>query len=103
KSGTPLFFTFDRPKRPIALGPGLDRGREATLLDVSLHLPHFAGMIGRDAPLFLAKLPSLARMAVRATVQKREFLRRLGGASPSLAQGFLLERARLVVVPVGLE
>ena len=52
--------------------------------------------------VFLDKLPSLARMAVRAGIQKRNFLRRRGGDRPELARGFLLERARLVVVPAGL-
>jgi hypothetical protein len=36
-------------------------------------------------------------------VQKREFLRRHSQGRPALTQGFVLDRARLVVVPIGLE
>jgi hypothetical protein len=36
-------------------------------------------------------------------LRKREFLRRHGPHRPALLRGFLLERARLVVTPVGLE
>jgi hypothetical protein len=56
--------------------------------------------LAADIDSFLdRKLPSLARLALSAGVQKRAFLRR----DPVLAQGFLLDRARLVVAPVGLE
>ncbi len=55
----------------------------------------------------MGKLGSLARLALSAGVRKRAFLRRQGreraGAVPAAGDGFLLERARLVVVPVGLE
>jgi hypothetical protein len=53
-----------------------------------------------DPQRFLAKLPSLARMAVRAGVQKRKYLRHRAG---DLGRGFLLDRAALVVTPLGLE
>jgi hypothetical protein len=43
-------------------------------------------------------------MAVSAGVQKRNYLRRLERHYPSpLTTGFLLDRARLVVVPIGLD
>jgi hypothetical protein len=48
---------------------------------------------------FLRKLGSLAQLALSAGVQKRAFLRRIGRAWPT----FLLERARLLVVPIGLD
>jgi hypothetical protein len=104
-AGAGFGFALDRPKRPIILGPGLERRHMATLLDVSLDLRRFLGMaeVNQDARLFLDKLPSLARMAVRAGIQKRNFLRTRCGDHPELARGFLLERARLVVVPTGLD
>jgi hypothetical protein len=75
-------------------------------------LPRLLGQIappGRAAgarvspALFNQKLGSLARLALTAAVQKREFLRRLVPDRPALNRGFLLDRARLVVVPVGLD
>ena len=51
----------------------------------------------------MQKLGSLARMALSAAVQKRDFLRRHCEDRPALTSGFLLDRARLVVVPIGLE
>jgi hypothetical protein len=56
-----------------------------------------------DPALFLQKLGSLARLALSAAVQKRDFLRRHSRNQPAFTRGFLLERARLVVAPVGLE
>jgi hypothetical protein len=100
-----LGFALDRARRPVALGQGADRRHGAVLLDVRLNLPHFLNMagVGGEVRVFLEKLPSLARMAVRAGVQKRNFLRRQGGSRPGLVQGFLLERAWLTVVPAGLD
>jgi hypothetical protein len=52
----------------------------------------------------------LARLALSAGVQKREYLRRLersrprlSADAPALTSGFLLDRARLLVAPVGLD
>lgn len=97
-----LAFTFDRPRRPIALAEGIDRRCPAVLLTVGLHLPRLAaqpGLQGHPERL-VQKLGSLARLALSAATQKREFLRR---HRPETARGFLLERARLVAAPVGLE
>jgi hypothetical protein len=103
--GSPLAFVFDRPRRGIALAEGLDRHHPASLLTVFLDLPR---LIEQSAPeldetLFLKKLGSLARLALSAAKQKREFLRGHAHGRPLLAGGFLLDRARLTVVPVGLE
>jgi hypothetical protein len=73
-----------------------------------LHLPVLADQpgVGDDPERFLAKLGSLARLGLSAAVQKREYLRRQArqsAASPALTSGFLLDRARLVVAPVGLD
>jgi hypothetical protein len=109
---TPLSFVFDRPRRPTALAEGVDRQHPAALLTVGLHLPRLAAQPGidGDANKFLPKLGSLARLALSAGVQKREYLRRLErgrsrpeGDGPALTSGFLLDRARLVVAPVGLD
>lgn len=110
--GFPLTFVLDHPRRPLYLAEGMDRGHPAVLLTVGVHLPRLAGQPGvnGDAEVFLHKLGSLARLALSAGVQKREFLRRLDRArpdrlaeEPAVTSGFLLDRARLVVAPVGLD
>jgi hypothetical protein len=110
--GAPLAFVFDRPRRPVALAEGIDRPHPAVLLTVGLHLPRLALQPGIDSDpaRFLQKLGSLARLALSAGVQKREYLRRLertrpraSADAPALTSGFLLDRARLVVAPVGLD
>ena len=110
--GAPLSFVFDRPRRPIALAEGIQRQHPAALLTVGLHLPRLAEQPGIDGEpnKYLSKLGSLARLALSAGVQKREYLRRLergrprpASDGPALTSGFLLDRARLVVAPVGLD
>jgi hypothetical protein len=107
--GAAVAFVFDRPRRPAALAEGVDRRHPAALLTVGVHLPRLATQpgVGGDPACFLAKLPSLARLALSAGVQKREFLRRRERGrpadGPALSSGFLLDRARLVVAPVGLD
>lgn len=98
-----LAFAFDRPRRPVALAAGLDRDHPAALLVAGLGLPALAEQPGllADPAKFLHRLGSLARLALSAGVQKRARLRqRLGDA---VTRGFLLDRARLVAVPVGLD
>ncbi len=99
--GAAVRFVFDRPRRPVALAEGVDRQHPAVLLTVGVHLPRLAEQPGvdGDATRFLKKLGSLARLALSAAVQKREFLRR----QESFKSGFILDRARLVVAPVGLD
>lgn len=110
--GSPLAFVFDRPRRPTALAEGIDRQHPAVLLTVGLHLPRLALQPGIDGDpaKFLPKLGSLARLALSAGVQKREYLRRLerirprpSADAPALTSGFLLDRACLLVAPVGLD
>jgi hypothetical protein len=102
---TNLAFVFDRPRRPLALAEGLDRRHTGTLLTVGVHLPRLLQQsgVGSDSGRFLHKLESLARLALSAGIQKRDFLRRLSNARPELGRGFRLDRARLAVTPVGLE
>lgn len=104
-NGFPLTFVFDRPRRPISLAEGLDRQHPSVLLTVGLHLPRFREQqdLQSEPESFLRKLGSLARLALSAGVQKRDYLRRHGSHRPGLTRGFLLERARLVVIPIGLE
>jgi hypothetical protein len=97
-----LCFTFDRPRRPVALAEGMDRKYPAVLLAVGLNLPRLLDRAGiqRNTDSFLRQVASLARMAVSAGMQRRNSLRKQ--AAP-VSQEFLLDRARLVVVPVGLD
>jgi hypothetical protein len=107
--GNPVTFVFDRPRGAYGLAEGLDRQHPAVLAVVGLGLPQLAQhpRVNGELNLFLEKLGSLARLAVSAGLQKREHLRQLERSSASdaaaLGSGFLLDRARLVVVPVGLE
>jgi hypothetical protein len=99
-----IAFVFDRPRRPLALAEGADRQHPAVLQEVGLNLATFLKRPGidGDGTRFLEKLPSLARMAVSAGAQKRKFLRRQAEGT-GLARGFLLDRARLAVFPLGLD
>jgi hypothetical protein len=106
--GRPVLFRFDRPRRPRLLGPGVTRQQPAVLLAVGVHLLHLAEVLGtvRDPAVLLRKVGSLMRLALSAAKQKRAFLRRqsrLASRPGRRSPGFLPERARLVVVPVGLE
>jgi hypothetical protein len=108
-SGAELAFTFDRPRRPVHLAEGVDRPHPAVLMVVGLHLPRLAHQPGveGDPERFLGKLGSLARLALSAAVQKRAYLRQRDRTRPvdvpAVTGSFLLDRARLVVAPVGLD
>jgi hypothetical protein len=104
-AGRPVTFVFDLPRRPVSLGPGLDRKRTGLLMAVGLPLARLLDHTGitDDVDLFLRKLASLARWAVSAAVQKRQFLRQRHPNSAELNKGFMLDRARLMVAPNGLE
>lgn len=101
----PLAFVFDRPKRPVALAEGLDRRNTALLLTVGMNFLCLAELVPQpaDPEVLLQKLSSLVRLALSAAVQKREFLRGRTLARPALSRGFLLDRARVVLVPLGLD
>jgi ATP cone domain len=111
-AGARLAFVFDRPRRPVALAEGITRQHPAVLLQVGLHLPRLAEQTNSTAvpERFLQKLSSLARLALSAGVQKRTHLRRRPGSgqgreteTSDITEGFLLDRARLLVVPIGLD
>lgn len=106
--GAAIRFVFDRPRRAVPLAEGVDRQHPAVLLTVGLHLPRLAEQPGVDGDpaRYLKKLGSLARLALSAAVQKREYLRRRereAPAAPPVTGGFLLDRARLLAAPVGLD
>jgi hypothetical protein len=110
--GGAVGFVFDRPRRAVPLAEGVDRQHPAVLLTIGLHLARLAEQPGAGADLeaFLRKLGSLARLALSAAAQKREYLRRLdrarharGPDDPAVTSGFLLDRARLIAAPVGLD
>jgi hypothetical protein len=108
-AGAPLCFVFDRPRQPVALAEGIDRMHTAVLLTVGLHLPRLLVQPGveGDPDRYVQKLGSLVRLALSAGAQKRDHLRarqRQGSpSSPLLHDPFLLDRARLLVAPVGLD
>src|SRR5262249_50006924 len=101
----PLTFAFDRPGGSASLGEGMDDGHPAVLLSVALHLPRLAREKSQSlaSSQILDRLGTLARLAVSAARQKREFLRRHSARRDLLNRGFLLDRARLVIIPVGLD
>ncbi len=105
RQGIPLTFVFDRPRQPTLLAEGLDANHPAVLLTVAVHLPRLAhaSSPSRGPDVFLERLASLARLAISAARQKREFLRRSSPRKDLLTRGFLLDRARLVVIPMGLD
>jgi hypothetical protein len=80
----------------------MDRQHSAVLMTVGLNLLRLAAhpRMGRD---LIGKLGSLVRLALSAAAQKREFLRRHSHGRPELMRGFLLQRARLVLAPIGLD
>jgi hypothetical protein len=104
--GAPLAFVFDRPHRPEALAEGLDRRHTAVLAFVGVGLPRLrellraADGVNSVPAALLAKLGSLTRLALSAGRARRDFFRRYG--RPAVTGEFLLDRARVVVVPVGL-
>ncbi|MFO0926623.1 MAG: ATP cone domain-containing protein [Gemmataceae bacterium] len=111
-AGMNVGLVCDRPRRPVALAEGLDRRRPVTLLLVGLNLPALArqpGMLA-DPPRYLQRLGSLVRLGLSVAVQKRDHVRRVdrrraagGDAAPGVTSGFLLDRARFVAVPLGLD
>lgn len=111
RDGANVALVCDRPRRPVALAEGLDRRHPATLLLVGLNLPLLArqpGMLA-DPERFLQRLGSLVRLGLSVAVQKRDHVRRVerrraaGDPGPGVTSGFLLDRARFVAVPLGLD
>jgi len=98
-----LAFVFDRPRRAVAFGGGLSRSHRAVLTQVSIQLRALAeqpGMLA-DPERYLQRLGSLLRLALRAAVQRRQQLRRQN--RPALSEGFLLERAIVVLGVLDLD
>jgi hypothetical protein len=96
-------FVFDRARTPVQLGPGIDRQTPATLIEVGVNLARLVELTGGppvDPEVFLRRVGSLARFAKTAGHVKHDYLRRHG--APAVREAFLLDRARLVLVPIGL-
>jgi hypothetical protein len=105
QEGFPLTFVFDRPKGTVPLAEGLDRRHPALLMEVGVSLPRLLDQRSPslDPVKFVTKIGSLARLALSSGTQKRDYLRRQSVRRPLLSAGFLLDRARLKVVPLGLK
>ncbi|MGE3803117.1 MAG: ATP cone domain-containing protein [Gemmataceae bacterium] len=102
--GKPIAFVFDRARQPALLDEGIERGHAAVLLEVGLDLPRLATLVDEPsaaarAERYLHRLGSVVRLALSAGKQKRQFLRQRKPNWPA----FLLDRARLLIVPHGLE
>lgn len=96
-------LVFDRPRQPIALGPGLDRQRPTLLGNVAIRLVRFVEHLGGgpiDHDLYLRKLNSLARFARSAGHARHDFLRKKG--NPRLREGFAIDRAVELLTPTDL-
>lgn len=95
-AGRTLEFVIDRPKRPTLFGNGLSRRDPAVLTTVGMNLVH----LGIERATVLKKVGSLARFAKTVGHVRQDFLRKHG--RPGLREGFLLERAKLLVQPLGM-
>jgi len=96
-------FVFDRAKAPVQLGPGIDRRQPAALIQIGVNLAQLVQMTGGPpvaADVFLRRVGSLARFAKTAGHVKQDYLRCHG--QPAVREAFLLDRASLVFVPLGL-
>lgn len=95
-------FAFDRPRFETFLAAGLTREKPAVLLVVGIHLFRLVQQLSSDSfDAYLRKLGSLARLARSAGHAKFDFLRKRARAE--VRRGFMLDRARLLVAPLGLE
>ncbi len=105
RHGENILFSFDRPRRPVILSPGMDRHHPAVLLVAGISLVELVNRSGMlaDVDRFLTRLGSLIRMVVQLAIQKRNLLKRHRRSVLEGDKGFLLDRARLVAVPMGLD
>jgi hypothetical protein len=98
----PIEWVFDRSGEPVLLGPGLTRSNPVVLGAVGCHCRRLVEQISPSRPEdSWEKLGTLTRLALSAGRAQLQYLRR---ALPAFGrEGFLLERSRLVLVPIGLE
>lgn len=102
-SGGSVCLCFDRRGQELAEGLFWDdHGRSAVCQYVGIDLMELHRHVGsvNDDDNLTQRLAMLCETAVRAGVQKREFLRRL---QPELFAGHRPYRAQMVVVPIGLD
>lgn len=98
-----LCFTFDRESALLCEGiSAIASGRTAVYQQVGIRLPSLHRRLGAgcDDETLFERLGLLCESAVRAGVQKREFLRR---QHPDLFAGRDYNLASVVVVPIGLD
>jgi hypothetical protein len=84
----------------VSLGEGLSRRFPGVLQSVAVHLGRVADSCRGSAASLLERVAESARLAVAAGTQKRSFVQRFRTASDD---EWPLERARLAVIPVGLD
>jgi hypothetical protein len=103
QDGVHLALVMDRPRRPIALAEGLDREHPAVFAVVGVRVDRLASHLvttgRRGTEALWRALPVLASLARSAGHARLRMLR--SHAGPDVIRGFLLDRARLLVVPVG--
>src|SRR5262249_21246317 len=102
--GKAVRFVFDRPPSAMALAEGLDRRCPGVLVEIGVDVAALARRadVAGDVATFMKKLPSLARIAVSAAAQKRQFLRTFPPTS-ALKREFLTERSAAVVIPLCID
>src|SRR5262249_13136420 len=100
----PIALVADRPRRTIALAEGLDRDHPVVFSVVGLRidgLSQYLAEIATDQKTArLRATPVLVSLARSVGHSRLRYLR--AHAGPDLAHGFLLDRGRLLIVPVGL-
>jgi len=104
QEGVNLALVMDRARRPVALAEGLDREHQAVFGVVGVRVDALArhlastGRPGEDS--LMQAMPALGSLARSEGNARLRLLRGHGG--DEVTRGFSLDRARLVVVPVGL-
>ena len=75
-----IVFAPDRPRRTVTLGDGLDRDNTGVLAVIGIGLPRLLEIVREgakpEAETVLAKLASLARLALMPGVFRRGVIRR---------------------------
>jgi hypothetical protein len=104
QKGVYLALVMDRPRRPIALAEGLDREHAAVFSVIGVRVDalarHLASTGRRGEEALIQALPALGSLARSAGNARLRWLRNHAG--PDVTRGFSLDRARLLVVPVGV-
>jgi len=104
REGATVGFVPDRPRRVVALAEGLDREHPAVVSVVGARVDGLARYLlrsmSRQEEALMRAMSSLASLARSAGNSRLRYLR--ANALAGVAPGFLLDRGRLLVVPLGL-